>query len=159
MNHPEMVNRLVLADTFGELKTVQEKVLGFSQVIGFRIYKLLGGKMLARGMAAAYKAPFARRAKEYFSQVSLNADFDQLILARKAINRIDAVGKIDGAHMPTLVLVGDQFGNSFVEINRKIANGIKGSTFTILKNAMDPSNLVNPDDFNQAVLQFLQPSA
>ena len=155
MSNPEKVGRLVLSDTFGELKTIQEKLLGFSQVIGFRIYKLLGGKMLAKGMASAYKASFAERAKEYFSQVSLNVDFDQLILARKAINKIDAIGKIDGDRIPTLVLVGDQFGSSFVEINRKIANGITGSTFMVLKNSMDPSNLVNPDDFNQAVLQFL----
>ncbi|MBI9045042.1 MAG: alpha/beta hydrolase [Anaerolineaceae bacterium] len=141
MNNPAKVNRLVLSDTFGELKTVQEKLLGFSQVIGFRIYKLLGGKMLAKGMASAYKAPFAGQAKEYFSQVSLNVDFDQLILARKAINKIDAIGKIDGDRIPTLVLVGDQFGNSFVEINRKIANGIKDSKFAVLKNSMDPLHI------------------
>jgi hypothetical protein len=55
-----------------------------------------------------------------------------------------------------MVLVGDQFGKSFVEINRKIADGIKGSKFVILKNSMDPSNLVNPVDFNKEVLQFLQ---
>ena len=159
INNPGKVNRMVLSDTFGELKTVQEKLLGFSQVIGFQIYKWLGGKMLSKGMASAYKAPFAARAKEYFSLVSLNVDFEQLILARKAINKIDVVGKIDGDRIPTLVLVGDQFGQSFVEINRKIANGIKGSILMVLKNSMDPSNLVNPDDFNQAVLQFLQHSA
>lgn len=159
MNNPEKVNKLVLSDTFGELKTFREKVLGFSQVIGFRMYKILGGKMLAKGMASAYKAPFAHRAREYFSQVSLNVDFDQLILARKAINRIDAIGKIDGDRIPTIVIVGDQFGKTFVEINRKIANGIKGSKFVILKNSLDPSNLVNTVDFNQEVLQFLQNSA
>jgi len=159
MNHPEKVSKLVLSDTFGELKTFREKVLGFSQVVGFRMYKILGGKMLAKGMASAYKAPFAHRAKEYFSQVSLNVDFDQLILARKAINKIDAIGKIDGDQIPTIVIVGDQFGKMFIEVNRKIANGIKGSKFVILKNSMDPSNLVNPDDFNREVLQFLQNSA
>ncbi len=89
MNNPEKVSSLILSDTFGELKTVQEKLLGFSQVIGFKIYKILGGKMLAKGMASAYKASFAKQAREYFSEVSLNADFDQLVLARKAINQID----------------------------------------------------------------------
>jgi pimeloyl-ACP methyl ester carboxylesterase len=84
-------------------------------------------------------------------------DFDQLVLARKAINKIDAIGKIDGDRIPTMVLVGDQFGKSFVEINRKIANGIAGSKFVILENSMDPSNLVNPDGFNQAVLEFIRP--
>ncbi len=45
LKYPEKVNKLVLSDTFGELKTFREKVLGFSQVIGFRIYKILGGKI------------------------------------------------------------------------------------------------------------------
>ena len=53
-------------------------------------------------------------------------------------------------------MVGDQFGESFVEINRKIAAGIKGSKFVVLRESMDPSNLVNPVAFNQEVLAFLQ---
>ena len=42
MNNRDKVSRLILSDTFGELKTLSEKVLGFSQVAGFKIYKLLG---------------------------------------------------------------------------------------------------------------------
>lgn len=159
MNSPEKVSSLILSDTFGELKTLQEKALGFSQVIGFKIYKILGGKMLAKGMASAYKASFAKQAREYFYEVSLKVDFDQLVLARKAINQIDAIGKINGEKIRTLVMVGDQFGRSFVDINRKIAEGIKGAKFVVLKKSMDPSNLVNPVDFNQEVLEFLQNSA
>jgi hypothetical protein len=58
--------------------------------------------------------------------------------------------------MPTLVMVGDQFGESFIEINRKIAAGIKGSKFVVLSESMDPSNLVNPTAFNHQALAFLQ---
>ncbi len=159
MNYPQKVNRLILADTFGELKTCREKALGFLQVITFNIFKISGHKMLSKGMELTYKAPFARMAREYYSQMSLNADFTQLILARKAINTIDAIGKIDGDRISTLVLVGAQSGKLFVEINRKIANGIKDSRFVILENSIDPSNLVNRADFNREVLQFLQNSA
>ncbi|MAT42600.1 MAG: hypothetical protein CL609_09680 [Anaerolineaceae bacterium] len=156
IHYPDKINKLILTDTFGELKTFQEKALGFSQIIGFRIYKILGAKLLAKGMTSAYKAPFAKQAQDYFRRVSLDVDFDQLILARKAINQIDAIGKIDGDQLPTLVMVGDQFGSSFVELNRKIANGIQNSKFVVLKNAMDPSNLVNPTEFNRETLHFLQ---
>lgn len=156
MNHPGKVSRLVLSDTFGELKTWREKASGFLQLIGFKIYKLLGNKMLAKSMASVYKAPFAQQAREYFSEVSLQADLDQLILARKAINKIDAIQKINGDQIPTLVMVGDQFGQSFIEANRKIADGIKGAKFVVLKEAMDPSNLVNPAVFNRETLAFLQ---
>ena len=156
MHHPEKVSRLVLSDTFGELKTLREKALGYSQVAGFRLYQVLGHKMLSRGMARAYRAPFAHAARDYFRQASLQVDFEQLILARKAINKIDAIGKIDGDRIPTLVLVGDGFGQAFVEANRKIADAIRGSKFVVLQNAMDPSNLVNPAAFNREVLQFLR---
>ena len=63
VNNPEKVNQLVLSDTFGELKTTQEKFLGLSQVIGFRIYKMLGGKMLAKGMARGHKVFYKNTAK------------------------------------------------------------------------------------------------
>jgi hypothetical protein len=59
--------------------------------------------------------------------MGLDADFEQLALARKAINQIDAIRKTEGDGIPTLVMVGDQFGDAFIEINRKIADGIKGS--------------------------------
>jgi pimeloyl-ACP methyl ester carboxylesterase len=156
VNNPEAVGRLILSDTFGELKTFKERLLGISQVVGFRLYKMLGAKMLARGMAAAYKASFAEQARDYFREVSLDADFDQLILARKAINQIDVIERLREIDIRTLVIVGDQFGKSFIEVNRKIANAVKGSRFVVLHKAMDPSNLVNPAGFNQEVLTFLR---
>ena len=156
VNNPEAVSRLILSDTFGELKTFRERLLGISQVVGFRLYKMLGAGMLAKGMSAAYKAPFAGQARDYFRGVSLEADFDQLILARKAINRIDVIGRLGGIDIPTLVMVGDQFGKSFLEINQKIADAVKGSRFVVLRDAMDPSNLVNPAGFNREVLTFLR---
>lgn len=110
-------------------------------------------------MSFAYRAPFAKQAREYFNSSEPKADCDQLILARKAINKIDAIGKIAGERIPTLVLVGDQFGKSFVEMNRRVSQGIKGSKFMILEQSMDPSNLVNPAAFNNAVLNFIKKSS
>ncbi len=154
-HQPNKVSCLILSDTFGELKTWQEKALAHSQVIGFKLYRLLGARLLAKGMASAYKAPFAWRARQYFRQETLNADFTQLILARKAINRIDAIQTIDGNRIATLVMVGDRFGKAFIRANKKIADGINGSKFVVLERSMDPSNLVNPGAFNQEVLAFL----
>lgn len=154
-HNPDKISKLILSDTFGELKTLQERILGFSQVLGFRIYKILGRKMLAKGMASAYSAPFAKQAQDYLERAMLQADFDQLILARQAINQIDAIGKIDGEQVPALVIVGDEFGQSFVRINHKISEGIAGSQFVVISKAMDPSNLTNADDFNREVISFI----
>ena len=156
VHHPEKVSRLILSDTFGELKTISEKAGGFAQVAGFYLFRLLGPQVLAQMMARAYKAPFAQKAQAYFRDVSKEADIDQLILARKAINQADVLEDLSTVDIPALVLVGDQFGEWFIEINRKVAEALPKSTFVILEKAMDPSNLVNPTDFNREVLTFLQ---
>ena len=56
----------------------------------------------------------------------MSADFDQLLLARKAINKIDVIERLKGFDRPALVLVGDEFGKNFVEINKKIADAAAG---------------------------------
>lgn len=151
---PDRLERLVVSDSFGELKTLVEKFLGFSQVLGFRIFKLLGNQILSKGMASSYKADYAIFAKDYFQKVSLTVDLNQMVLARKAINKINVLEKLKSIKVPALVLVGSEFGKSFVAINKKIAVALRAK-LVVIPNSMDPSNLVNPVAFNQIVLSFL----
>jgi hypothetical protein len=58
-----------------------------------------------------------------------------------------------------LVLVGDQFGAFAIQMARKIADALPGATFRVLPGGCDPSNLVVPDQFDQAVLHFLGATA
>lgn len=155
INHEHKVNQLILSDTFCELKSLQEKMLGYSQVVGFHIFKLLGSKMLSKGMASTYKADFAYYAKEYFISADRTFDFQQLIHARKAINKADFKAKLTNLNVPSLVLVGNELGKDFVEINKKIADNLINSKFVILEKAMDPSCLTNPQKFNEEVLCFI----
>src|SRR5699024_11114481 len=120
INHEHKVNQLILSDTFCELKSLKEKMLGYSQVVGFHIFKLLGRKMLSKGMASTYKFDFAYHAKEYFTSNDRILDFQQLILARKAINKADFKGGLTNLRVPSLVLVGNEFCKDFVEINKKL---------------------------------------
>lgn len=154
-NHSDRVHKIIVSDSFGELKTVSERLLGYSQVLGFNMFKLLGNKYLAKGMSFTYKSDFAYRAKEYFESTCQEIDLDQMILARKAINKIDILDKLKPLSITALVLVGSEFGKGFVSINRKIADALD-SDLVILENSMDPSNLVNPEKFNEIVLTFLK---
>ncbi|MCJ8281009.1 MAG: alpha/beta hydrolase [Rivularia sp. ALOHA_DT_140] len=154
--HPEMVEAIIIADSFGELSTFQERMLGVSAVFGFYLFKILGKNMLSKGMHSTYKATYAREAQEYFEKVSLNIDFNQIILARKAINRINVLESLKSITIPALVIVGAEFGQFFIEINRKIADSLPNSEFIVLEQSMDPSNLVNPVEFDKQVLRFLK---
>ena len=151
--HPRCVTNLIIADSFGELRTPTEKLLGLSQIIGFSLFKLLGKHWLAKVMDHTYRADKA--ARDYFCQVCLHSDLDQLILARKAINRIDGLQSLNNVTVPALVMVGANLGESFVRINQKIADALPNATFVILEKSMDPSNLVNPTEFDTQVLKFL----
>lgn len=155
INHEHKVNKLILSDTFCELKSLKEKMLGYSQVVGFHIFKLLGSKMLSKVMASTYKDDFAYHAKKYFTSNDRSLDFQQLILARKAINKADFKGELTNLRVPSLVLVGNEFGKDFVEINKKISDNLTNSKFVILEKAMDPSCLTNPKRFNEEVLSFI----
>ena len=106
-------------------------------------------------MRSTYKAEYAGLAQDYFERVSLNVDLNQIVLARKAINRIDILDKLKSITIPALVIVGADFGKSFIEINRKIADSFPNSEFAILEKSIDPSNLVNPIEFDKQVLRFL----
>ncbi|MEL6164821.1 MAG: alpha/beta hydrolase [Cyanobacteria bacterium J06628_3] len=131
--NPHMVEKIIIADSFGELSTFKEKILGFSAVVGFHLFKILGKKILSQGMRSTYKANYATLAQNYFERVSLNIDLNQIILARKAINRIDALDKLKSITIPALVIVGADFGQSFIEINRKIADSFPNSKLKSLK--------------------------
>ena len=149
------VEKMVISDSFGELRTVKERLLGQAQLIGFYLFKVLGNRRLANTMRTAYKAAYAQEARDYFEQVSLQVDLTQMILARKAINQIDVLEKLKSVVTPTLVIVGADFGPAFIDINAKIANALPNAELVILEQAMDPSNLVNPIEFDRRVLQFL----
>ena len=81
---------------------------------------------------------------------------NQMILARKAINHIDVLEKLQAITIPSLIIVGAEFGQWFIEINRKIADSLPNSEFVVLEQSMDPSNLVNPVEFDRQVLRFLK---
>jgi len=154
----EKIIALIVSDSFGELKTINEKLLGISQIIGFQIFKLLGRKLFAKGMAAAYKEEFAYSAQKYMYNQSINADFSQLLKARQAINRVDVLHSLNKLAIPCLVTVGICFGKTFIDVNKKIADAIPNSKFVELENSMDPSPLVTPIVFNHEVLKFLRES-
>ena len=152
-NYPHRVEKIVIADSFGELKTPLEKSIGLAQVVGFKLFNYLPRKMAANLLASTYKG-LSKEAEEYFKNISAYADFNQLVLARKAINKIDILSELRNIDIPSLIIVGNKV-ELMVKVNRKISASLKESSFKIINGSLDPSNLVAPEEFNQEVLVFL----
>lgn len=158
VQYPNRLMKLVLCDTFGEVKSFTEKIGAYGQLLSFRLFKMFNLKKsrFAKIMSSTYKAPYASIAKDYFYEVSKMADYDQLIMARNAINKIDILGELPRVSCPSLILVGDKFGKGFIKANHKLHKRLPKSEFIVIKNSMDPSNLVNPHEFDNNVLAFLK---
>jgi 3-oxoadipate enol-lactonase len=156
VHNQDRLEKLIIVDSFSDLRTFVEKLLGVSQVISLPLFKLLGKRIFAAAMASSYKRDFAYRARTYLHERSLEADFGQLLLARRAINRIHVLDRLPEVQVPSLVVVGDAFGQLFVDINEKIANHLPNSRFHVIANSMDPSCLVQPEEFNRLVLDFMR---
>lgn len=159
VEHSERILALIVSDSFGELKTLYEKFLGFSQVIGFKVFKMLGKKRTAKLMVSAYKDEFASNARNYIYNQMQKTELSQLLKSRHAINKIDAIESMGKLDIPCLIIVGACFGKIFIDINKKISDAIKNSQFVILQKSMDPSPLVNSVGFNREVLNFLKSNA
>jgi 3-oxoadipate enol-lactonase len=148
---PDRVKRLVIADSFSEVRTLAEKLGGWAQWLTI---KLLPG-LFTRSLNTAYKGSQRECARRYLQAAYAQMDRGQLLQARAHINRFQIRERLGAVQAPALVLVGDQFGKFAIQMARKTADALPQATFHILPGGCDPSNLVVPEQFDQAVLHFL----
>ena len=93
VDYPEKVDKIIIVDSFGELSSLKEKLIGKFQLFGFKVFNYLPKKIGANLFASAYKG-VSDIAEKYFREKSLNIDYNQLVLARKAINNIDIINDL-----------------------------------------------------------------
>jgi 3-oxoadipate enol-lactonase len=152
--YPERINQLIISDSFAEVKTFVERFISQVQVLGFQLFHYLPPSWAANLVSSTYKE-LSSQAEAYFKEVTLKSDFGQLALARRAINKIKVLDKLNSLNIPALVIVGDKV-KFMVPINQKIAENLNQAEFEIIENAMDPSNLVKPEQFNALLIKFLK---
>ncbi len=147
-DYPDRVDMLILADTFSEVSSLNIRFAGWMQWLTIKI----APRLLRTSLGWVY-GDFPDIA-HYFQQTFDRMNHNQLLMARAALNRFYITPRLSNLNIPTLVLAGDLFGDWFIHINRRIADAIPNARFVILENAMDPSNLVNPESFSNEVLAF-----
>lgn len=148
---PGKVSKLIIADSFSEVSSVMEKMAGWMQWVTIKI----APAMLGKSLDSAYKGDENAEVREYFKNSYARMDKNQLLQARKALNRFNITEQLKDVDVTTLVLVGDGFGEFAIKMAKKTADAINQSDFKVLKDGRDPSNLVVPERFDSEVLSFL----
>lgn len=95
------------------------------------------------------------RVGTYFQEQLQNFSKQQLRELRSQINQFDIAAEIAQVTTPTLVLVGSRFGKFAVDLAHQTATIIPNARFQLLPGGGDPSNLLVPQQFNSALLDFL----
>lgn len=148
---PGKVSKLIIADSFSEVSSVMEKMAGWMQWLTIKI----APSMLGKSLDSAYKGDENAEVREYFKNSYARMDKNQLLQARKALNRVNITEQLKDADATTLVLVGDGFGKFAINMAKKTADAINQSELVVLEDGRDPSNLVVPGRFDSEVLKFL----
>jgi 3-oxoadipate enol-lactonase len=148
---PTRLDRLVISDSFSEVRTLLEKVGGWSNWLTLKLWPSLFNYAFKH----AYGKPHMARARRYFEASFKRMDPKQTAKARAAINHIDLLDCLEDVEVPALVTVGDQFGDFAIGMARKTAAALPNAEFEVLEGGADPSNLTVPAQFDRAVLAFL----
>ncbi|MFO7815129.1 MAG: alpha/beta hydrolase, partial [Halanaerobiales bacterium] len=151
VEYPEKVDKIILSDTFAEINSFTEKLAAYSQVIGFTLFRIFPKQLRAKIVASAYK-DYSTDVYEYFKKVTKEADFRQLVLSRKAINKVDLLKELEKIKKPVLVMAGDKI---LIKPAKKIASSLPNSRLKIIEGSSDPSNMTKPAEFDKNVLEFL----
>lgn len=155
LDHPDMVRRLVLVNTFARLRP---------QGLSGRFY------MLARAVLAALMGPqkqaemVARRLFPHPGQELLRENILRRITqtnpcayrsAMRSLMRFDVEGRLGELRMPVLVVTGAEDTTVPPPVQRVLVRGIPGARQTVVEGSGHGIIADNPEAFNRILLEFL----
>ena len=155
IDFPEKVERLVIVDSFSSNSDWRVR---FNGRLAMLLTKLFSKVILIKIIDSAYQGSGEemQNIRKYFREQILSQDMDQIINARRAVNRFDVLDELENIRLPTLVLVGDHHGKIAIKMAEETAKGIKNARFTVLEGGGDPSNMMAPELFDRNVVEFIK---
>jgi len=152
LDYPDQSRSLVIVDS---LSGITRPVERFNGSLAALLLKILPTGFQARLISSTYQRMGHEQVGNYFKSCLLAMDPDWLLEARLEVNRFNILSELSSVISPTLVLVGDSFGKMALDMARTTAESIPDAKFQILEGGGDPSNLLVPNKFDRALLNFL----
>lgn len=149
---PQRVRSQVLVDS---LSGATRPVERFNAGLAAFLLKFLPANLQASMLRSTYQRMGHPEVAQYFSDRLLAMDAGWLLMAREEVNRFNIIASLPAIKTPTLVLVGDGFGKMAIDMAHTTAELIPNAEFQVLKGGGDPSNLLVPEVFDQAVIGFI----
>ena len=153
VDYPDRTKSLVIVDSLSGITRPAERFNGSLAALLLKIFPV---RFQAWLISSTYRRMGHEQVGDYFKSCLLAMDPDWLLEARLEVNRFNILSELSSVISPTLVLVGDSFGKMALEMARITAESIPDAKFQILEGGGDPSNLLVPDKFDRALLNFLQ---
>lgn len=154
LDHPALVRRLVLCDTWGDTttRTPLEKALALAIRSGGLAYRAIPRPLLVAAVRSSYlRWP---EAGQILADQMQNARLPELELQHRAYTRVRNAQALRALSCPTLCLAGDA-APWLVVLAQRLAMMIPDARLEILRNAFEPSHLTQPTLFNDAVRSFV----
>jgi 3-oxoadipate enol-lactonase len=155
---PRYIRGLVLADTRPEADTA-ESVEGRKRLM--QVARSGGAAAVADEMLPKLLGETTRRDRPHVVEtvraLALSNPVGAITGALQALmTRPDSTPLLEGIHIPTLVLVGDEDMVTPPAVAETMHRGIAGSQHTVVPRAGHLSNLENAEAFNDALARFLE---
>jgi pimeloyl-ACP methyl ester carboxylesterase len=155
LNHPSLVQSLVLVNTFSKLRPKNSSYLFLS---AFRYFLVL-----TLGIPAQARYVVARLFPNDDQEYLRNSFYDQITQANpsgyrttmRSLAKFNMDGRLNEINVPTLVVTGEN--DSIVEpaIQSRMAQNIPEAKHVVIKDADHAVIVEKPEKFNQTVLNFL----
>lgn len=150
--YPERALSQVIVDSLSGVSRPFER---FNAGLAAFMLRVFPQKLVAYLIRTSYQRLGHEAVGQYLSERIFQMDPRWLLAARLEVNRFNILSELPNMSLPTLVLVGDAFGKLATNMARTTAENIPDAQFRLLPGGGDPSNLLVPERFDQAVLDFL----
>ena len=155
IDHPELVRKLVLVNTFAHLRP--DSLSGwFYFVIRLVIIQILGLRAQAKVVS---KRLFPQLEQEELRRLLIiqimEADPHGYRSAMHALWNFDVTDRLGSLTMPTLVITGDADTTVPLRIQQRLAGSIPNARQVLIHQAGHAVTVEKPTEFNQALMLFL----